>query len=60
MAVVAVLVFHRVSDLAGKVADVLLVLGVICGIGPDVPVAIFASYYLWILVPVIDGLTGTM
>jgi len=49
-----------VTDLAGKVTQVLLVLGVIRGICPDVLMTVFALDYIRILVSISYGLSRTV
>ncbi len=53
MAAVAVLIGYRVTDLAGKDAQVLLVLVIILHICPDILVAVFALNCIRVPVPVI-------
>ena len=50
MATVAVLVLERVTNLAGKITEVLLVLRVAFRIGPDVRVAVFALGQIRVLI----------
>jgi len=57
VAAIAVLIGYGVADLAGKVAQVLLVLGVTFGIGPDVLVAVLALDYVRVLIPGVYGLS---
>jgi hypothetical protein len=60
VAVIAVFVSHRVANLALKVAQVLLVLGVAFGISPDLLVAVFTLDHIRILIPASHGLARTV
>ena len=57
MTVITIFISHRVADLAGKVTEVLLVLRVAFGIGPDVLMAVFALDCIRVLVPGSGGLS---
>ena len=55
MAAVAVFIGYRVTHLAGKVAKVLLVLGIILCICPDILVTVFALCGIRVLISVSRG-----
>jgi len=60
VAAVAVLIGHGVANLAGKVTEVLLVLGIAGGISPDILMAIFALHHGRVLIPGSCGLARTV
>ena len=56
VAAVTIFVRYRMTDLAGKVPQVLLVLRITLGIGPDVSVAVFTLDCIRVLISVGYGL----
>ena len=60
MAAVAVLVGYRVADLAGKVAKVLLVLGVACSVNPDILMAVFTFCCIRIIIAAVCQFSRAM
>jgi len=60
VAAITVFVRYGVTDLALKVTQVLLVLGITLSIGPDFLVAVFALDYIRVLIPGSCGLARTV
>jgi len=60
VAAIAVLIGYGVADLALNVTQVLLVLGITLGVGPDVLVAVFAFHHGRVLIPGSGRLARTM
>jgi hypothetical protein len=62
VAAIAILIGYGMADLAGKVTQMLLVLGVTLSVGPDVVVAVFtpAICCFWVLIPSGYGFSRTV
>jgi len=60
VAAIAILIGYGVADLALKVTQVLLVLRIALGVGPDILMAVFALHYVRVLIPSSYGLPRTV